>query len=753
MVQLKDTTPNGACETLTRSFDRGSRGRSAAGRRYARIHEGVQPPKIRNGSVGCGSPAPRARRPPSRRRRSCETQPRFHADGAFAPQVEILPDRTAGHVEHSSKTIQAFQVASAKEDSPRVLQTRPEFQLLNCATSFIADLMNDAIFEEEGLITNECFIDSDSDGELEEHSSPIARTDIIAGETKDSVVDLIASDQPTDYEDVLSLVSLEPEERETELEAFEYVSVALTLAKQAVQLGVDAQEALFEDLELERQAIAADKFLCNEEYKALEEEKRELDMERLAIGINVQQLEVDKLEMDVERQALEMEFEELSKDIETIDEDFRRQTCVIESLRDALDSEALDLNAEKLTLDAEYSSFHAEKHAIEMALMLEKHELQMEWESLDAARREAAAEKQTDVARKPEAKDKAAKLSVAKVEKVLATKSIAEVRQTEDPQPKRSRRKVIGDLRPRATDLLTSPKLEARCSSKSALLTRLPLQGSSDADVVPPLPRAPPSAPMAPAAPPRPMQGSASGSLRRQLSATRDSFRTYRMNSDAPGDAPAAASKRMLSRPLSRANSTSSIADIYEALGSVEFHSLDCQDSDLLVTRPRAPSVGSLKPAAATSGGSSGAACDSLVPSKSTGRPSLKGSRSHMQLHAPSAMELDLGDVNWRSKASCNGGLHMVQPANPAPPSIRSRRKQGSEHGHFRGEFTESAPSPKVVRSSSMGALRATKHQQPAIGLLPALNVKHHGSMDIAEWNSCRRKPAHGRAGNTSAVF
>jgi len=774
--------PNGACEPLTRSFDRGSRGRSAAGRRYAYIHEGAQHPVIRNGPVGCGSPAPRARRPASRRRRSCETQLCFHADEAFAPQVEVLPDTGAVHCEHVCQNIQALQVASTKNENAGVPVNGPDIQLLNTATSFIADLMNDAIFEEEGLITNECFIDSDSDDELEEHSSQIADTDIAVCETKDSVLDLIASDQPTDYEDVLSLVSLEPEERETELEALEYVSVALTLAKQAVQLGVDAQAALFEDVELERQAIAADKLLCNEEYKALEEEKRELDMERLAIGINVQQLELDKLEIDVERHALEMECEELGKHLEAIDEEFRKETCMIQFLRDALDSEARDLNVEKPTLDAEYSSLHAEKHAIDLVLMCEKHELQIEWESLDAVCREADAEQQPDVARRPEEKDTpemvdeyplitsiketAAKLPVAQVESVLATESIAEPQQTEDLQPKRSRRKVIGGvhrpqapndkaLAPPAADLHGSPKSAGRCSSKTALLTRLQLQGSSDvADVVPPLPRAPPSAPMAPAGPPRPMQGSASCSLRRQLSATRESFKTYRMDTDTPGEAPAAASKRMLSRPLSRANSTSSITDMYEALGSVEFHSLDCQDSDLLVSRPRPPSVGSLKPAStAAYGVSSSAACDGLVPSKSAGRPSMKGSRSLTQLHAPSAMELDLSDVGRRSIASCKGGLHMAQLASPAPASGRSRRKQGSVHAPFRGEFMESAPSSMMVRSNSMGALRATKNKQSAAGLLPALNVKNHGSLDIAEWNSCRIKPAHVWAGNTSAVF
>jgi len=239
------------------------------------------------------------------------------------------------------------------------------------------------------------------------------------------------------------------------------------------------------------------------------------------------------------------------------------------------------------------------------------------------------------------------------------------------------------------------------------------------------------------------MQGSASGSLRRQLSATRDSFRTYRMDGDEVGDAPAAANKGMLSRPLSRANSASSITDMYEALGGVEIHSLDCQDSDLLVTRPRAPSAGSLKPAPpATCGGSSSAACDGLLPSKSAGRPGLKGSRSHTQLHAPSAMELDLGDVGRRSIA-----------ANPAPPSGRSRRKQGSVNAHCHGDFMERPPSSTVVRSSSTGALRATKAKPSATGLLPALNVKNRSSLDFSEWNSCRKKLAHEWAGNTSAVF
>jgi hypothetical protein len=608
--------------------------------------------------------------------------------------------------------------------------------------------MNDAIFEEEGFIMNECFIDSDSEEEL----------DIVAGETKESVVDLMVSEQTTDYEDVLSLVSLEHEERETELEAHEYVSVALTLAKQAVEY---AQAALFEDLEQERQAIADDKLICNEEYKTLQDEKRELEMERLALGMDVQQLEVDKVEMDLERQALDMEFEELSKDKEATDDDFRRETFTMDSLRDALDTETLVLNVEKQTLDAEYSSLHAEKHAIDKVLMLDKQEMQMERESLDAARREADAEKQADMARRPVEKDipenadeypsvtsiedTAAKLPVAKVEIVHATESIAEAPHNEDPQPKRSRRKVIGAvLRPQAPpapDPLTSPMLAANCASKSALLTRFPLHGSSDAaDMVPP-PRVPRSVPMAPAAPPRLMQGSASGSLRRQLSATRDSFRTYRMDGDEIGDAPTGASKGMLSRPLSRANSASSITDMYEALGGVEIHSLDCQDSDLLVTRPRAPSAGSLKPAPpATCGASNSAVCDGLLLSKSAGRPSLKGSRSHTQLHAPSAMELDLGDMCRRSIA-----------ANPAPPSGRSRRKQGSVHAHCHGDFMERPPSSTVMRSSSMGALRATKSKQSATGLLPALNVKNRSSLDFSVGN--RKKLAHEWAGNTSAVF
>lgn len=194
------------------------------------------------------------------------------------------------------------------------------------------------------------------------------------------------------------------------------------------------------------------------------------------------------------------------------------------------------------------------------------------------------------------------------------------------------------------------------------------------------------------------------------------------MDSNEHGDDPTAASKKMFSRPMSRANSASSITDMYETLGGVEFHSLDYQDSDLLITRPRAPSVGSLQPATM---------------------------RSHSQLHAASAMELDLGDVGRKSIASCN---RVLQATKTAPPSGRSGRKQGSVHCHSFGEFMENAPSSKVMRSSSMGVLRATKHNQSISGLLPALKMKGHNSLDLAEWNSCRKKPAHGWA-DTSAVF
>lgn len=244
------------------------------------------------------------------------------------------------------------------------------------------------------------------------------------------------------------------------------------------------------------------------------------------------------------------------------------------------------------------------------------------------------------------------------------------------------------------------------------------------------------------------MQGSASGSLRRQLSATRDSFRTYRMDTDETGDA----SKRMSSRPLSRANSTSSITDMYEALGGVEFHSLDSQDPDLRISRPRAPSVGSLKPApAANFGGSSSAVCDVLVASKTAGKSSMKGSRSHTHLHKASAMELDLCDLGRKSVASCSGGLHMAQPPSPSPPSGRGRRKQSLGHAPSLGELREGNSKPG--RSSSMGALRIIKHKQTTTGLLPVLNAKTHSSLDVAEWNSCMLKPAHGWASNTSAVF
>eukprot|EP00421_Protoceratium_reticulatum_P070595 CAMPEP_0168404666 /NCGR_PEP_ID=MMETSP0228-20121227/24754_1 /TAXON_ID=133427 /ORGANISM="Protoceratium reticulatum, Strain CCCM 535 (=CCMP 1889)" /LENGTH=887 /DNA_ID=CAMNT_0008418291 /DNA_START=12 /DNA_END=2671 /DNA_ORIENTATION=- len=217
-----------ACEQLTRALDRGNRARSLGFRRaQAKPHDGARAPSAARASTrGAGA-------------RSRGPQRRAHCD-----------------VQHVCSKEQALDVEPKADDE----DAEP---LTSCVNTFVAELIFDAIVEDEGAYLQEVYVDSDDEEGDPDNCAATDCHQLLTKEMLQGADDLAETEADcSDYEEVLSLASDDDEqEPDAELEAFECVQVAYAFARKAVTAGLEGHVALLE--EKEEKSIAEGKGSTN----------------------------------------------------------------------------------------------------------------------------------------------------------------------------------------------------------------------------------------------------------------------------------------------------------------------------------------------------------------------------------------------------------------------------------------------------------------------------------------------------------
>lgn len=569
----------------------------------------------------------------------------------------------------------------------QVSKGESDVQLLNCAKNFVSEIIEDAIREDEDLILYECYVDSD-DEELNAGGSQCSGARSTCQESLSSLFSKALAknaNEPSVETNIATTGTMQKEfaEAETMFEEIEDYEAVLSLAS-------DDQED--EDLELEAFTYVNMAF----------------DFARKAVDVG---LSFEEAEEEEPSMICTDATEDTEQPVETLQKAASSAaTCPTNAGKaDAVIAEVFEGASESMESELTLTK------AIEGPVQQQEVTAIVPLEPVEGTELAPSEEPEQD-----HTESAIVAASVAVQQSAVTTDALGETKKKEE-LPKRSRRKIIGgvvrapqEVQHLSYDLVAEESTSATTSMGSAqtppvhtaLLTR---QLSKCA-------------------------GSPAGSLRRQLSAHKETFSSYRM--DIGDHSCDAGTRPKLAKPgaLSRAGSSSSITDAYEALG-VEFHSLDAKDyCELTVTMPRAPSAGS------------------LTCSKPLAPPILRGSRSSTQLYELSAMALDLGEASQRmmppSRSMANKSVPSSTPVKTVQ-KFQSQVRMDTSYATNHKELDVDKLWGQMSKSSSLGALRNVKSKQSS-GLLPALSVKPNTPVD---WSMNLTKPARRWPCGTSPVF